>query len=83
MTDYATARASRALVRERFEALMGAPVATGVRPNPRGDGWAVTVNLTDSPPRQTHLPDMVDGVPVVVEVIGRVDALSNPGKKRR
>jgi len=35
-------------------------------------GYGVKVNLSERPPSGVQLPEEVDGVPVVVEIVGRI-----------
>lgn len=37
-----------------------------------GDGYGVKVNLETSPAADVDLPDKIDGVPVRVEVVGKI-----------
>jgi hypothetical protein len=63
------ARAAKGRALEVFGAL-GTVVGVGLT---RVDGgYGVKVNLESAPPAGTRLPDAVDGVPVRVEVVGRV-----------
>jgi hypothetical protein len=55
-----------------FQALV--PVV-GVGITRADHGYAVKVNLQAPPPEGTTLPDVVDGVPVRVEVVGAVRKL--------
>lgn len=79
---YSKARAGRTRIRSKFERLLGEHVAVGVTPNPRGDGWAVSVNLTNEPKTGQKIPSSVYGIPVVVEVVGTMEGLSARPKAR-
>lgn len=35
-------------------------------------GYGLKVNLREAPPRGVSLPDAIDGVPVRIEVVGRI-----------
>ena len=37
-----------------------------------GDGYGLKVNLAEAPPETVELPKDVDGVPVVVEIVGGI-----------
>ena len=37
-----------------------------------GDGYGLKVNLSEAPPETVELPTDVDGVPVVVEIVGGI-----------
>jgi len=39
-----------------------------------GEDWAVSVNLTQETPADHKLPERIQGVPVVVDVVGGVSA---------
>ena len=68
------ARAAKAKAVELFSAL--APVV-GVGITRIGEGYGLKVNLERKPP--TALPIEVDGVPVRVEVIGKIRKRQPPG----
>ena len=75
--SYQEARAGRAIVRAALEEKLGQRVAVGVMPNPQGDGWAVSANVQDHPLGDADLPTKVFDIPVVIEVVGRMDALGS------
>lgn len=50
------------------------PAVRGIGVARSGDGYAVKLNLAERSPRGLAVPDVVDGVPVVVEVVGRIAA---------
>ena len=66
----ADARAAKATLAAR---LAGEPVVVGVGVGRAPDGWAVRVALARPAP-ELALPSEVDGVPVVVAVVGRIRA---------
>jgi hypothetical protein len=37
-----------------------------------GDSYAVKVNLAEPPRAEALLPDLIDGVPIVYEVVGQI-----------
>lgn len=50
----------------------------GVGITRQGDSYAVQVNFEEAPEKNTELPTEIDGVPVVVRVIGHIRKLSHP-----
>ena len=44
----------------------------GIGITKQGDSYAVQVNFAESPEKQVSLPTDIDGVPVVVHVVGRI-----------
>jgi len=62
-----SARTAKAQVQARLSEVPG---IVGVGLTRKGSGYAVKVNLQDG--HQDLVPDSVAGVPVVVEVVGRV-----------
>jgi hypothetical protein len=63
------ARAAKGRALEVFQS-MGTVVGVGV--TRVGDGYGVKVNLEAEPATGAKLPADVDGVPVTVEVVGRL-----------
>ncbi len=63
------ARAAKALVLSR---VTGVPQVNGVGLIRVGEGYGVKINLAEPLEVGTELPEEVDGVPVVVEFIGRI-----------
>ncbi len=63
------ARAAKAAALTRFGHL---PILAGVGITAVPAGYGVKLNLSEQPPQDLHLPSEVDGVPMVVEVVGRV-----------
>lgn len=56
------------------------PHVTGVGIAPGAGGWSVKVNLDrDDDRTRRQVPARVDGVPVVVEVVGRCRSLTHVG----
>jgi hypothetical protein len=73
------ARAAKAAVRKAFAAM--APV-TGVGIAKLDGGYGVKVNLGAAPRRGVRLPSSVDGVPVKVEVTGKIRKRPQPAGKQ-
>lgn len=65
-----SARAAKQSVAELFAPLVGEEVAVGI--TRVDDGFGIKVNLTSEPSEDVQLPDEIVGVPVLVEVIGRI-----------
>jgi hypothetical protein len=63
-------RAAKGKAAEVFRALVG-EVAVGIAPAEKGL-YRLKVNLTDPPAKGVTLPDAIDGVPVQIEVVGRI-----------
>lgn len=63
----ARAAKPRALVEFRRKASV-----VGVGITRIGDGYGVKVNLEKSPAADVDLPEKIDGVPVCVEVVGKI-----------
>jgi hypothetical protein len=63
------ARAAKKRAEEVFSALA---TVVGVGVTRKNNGYAVKINLGAAAPAGTKLPENVDGVPVVVEVVGRL-----------
>jgi hypothetical protein len=61
------ARSAKAEARQR---LSGVPGVVGVGLTRQGEGYAVKVNLQDD--QRDLVPDELSGVPVVVEVVGKI-----------
>lgn len=64
------ARAAKPGVARVFAPLVGEEVAVGI--TRCDEGYALKVNLTSEPGRDVELPDEVEGVPVQVEVVGKI-----------
>lgn len=63
------ARAAKPHAKKLFESLLG-EVAIGI--TRIGDNYGLKVNLTQRPADSTELPTVVNGVPVLFEVTGRI-----------
>ncbi len=57
----------------------GCATVIGVGLTRIGDSYAVKVNMRDQPAGQAVLPDSIDGVAIVYEVVGRIERLSDDG----
>ena len=68
-TALASARAAKARAAEVF-AKFGEVVGVGL--TRIGDTYGVKVNLERPPQRPDAMPDQIDGVPVRVEIVGRI-----------
>ena len=63
------ARAAKSKALSAFAALA---VVNGIGITKVGDGYGLKVNLAEAPPETIQLPKDVDGVPVVVEIVGGI-----------
>ena len=68
-TDIARARAAKAAALAKFASLAE---VNGVGITRVGQGYGLKVNLAAQPAAGTELPAEIDGVPVVVEFVGRI-----------
>ena len=66
-----SARAAKQAAARIFGPLVGEEVAVGIT-RLADDGFCLKVNLTSEPAKGVELPDEVEGVPVQVEVVGRI-----------
>ena len=67
------ARAAKDKVLEHFKNI-GKVVGVGI--TRLNDDYAVKVNLSEAPAQGTVLPTEIDGVPIKVDVVGQIRALS-------
>lgn len=67
--DLERARGAKARVRS---VLPKSVKVNGVGITQVGDDYAVKVNLAERPRPGVSLPDKIDGVPIVMEVVGRI-----------
>ena len=59
--------------KERARSLLGGKASVvGIGLTRVGDGYGVKVNLGAPPAAGTDLPESIDGVPVLVEVVGPI-----------
>lgn len=65
------AREAKRQLAERFDAL---PQLRGIGVAVLDDGYGVKLNLSELPGDCT-IPSEIDGVPVVVEIVGRIEPL--------
>jgi hypothetical protein len=68
-TNIERARAAKDAVLAR---LGGLSQVNGVGITRVGQGYGVKVNLAEHPDPGTELPEEIDGVPVVTELVGRI-----------
>ena len=68
----ATLEQARAAKEKAFEVCSAVAKVVGVGIAPLEGGYAVKVNLEEPLPEGTLLPVSVDGVPIRVEVVGRI-----------
>ncbi len=66
-----SARAAKQRAAQVFVPLVGEEVAVGITCL-GDDRYALKVNLTSEPDKDVELPDEVEGVPVQVEVVGKI-----------
>lgn len=64
-------RAAKERAAQVFSLLVGAEVAVGITCL-GDDSFALNVNLTSEPDPDVELPTEVEGVPVQVEVVGKI-----------
>lgn len=72
MKEGVSLEAARAAKQKALTALEGRAEINGVGITRVGTGYGIKVNLSVAPPASSPLPQEVDGVPVVVEVVGRI-----------
>jgi hypothetical protein len=63
---------ARAAKSHALKILRAVPGLAGVGVTRVGQGYGVKVNLASAPKRSLDLPSEIDGVPVRLEVVGRV-----------
>jgi hypothetical protein len=66
-----SARAAKQRAAQVFLPLVGEEVAVGITRLDH-DHFCLKINLTSAPDRDVELPDEVEGVPVQVEVVGKI-----------
>ncbi len=66
-----SARAAKKRAAQIFVPLVGEEVAVGIT-RLGEDRFALKVNLTSEPGQDVELPDEIEGVPVQVEVVGKI-----------
>jgi hypothetical protein len=69
---------ARAAKKKAQQLLAGIPEVRGVGVGMRGGQYVVKVNVTRPPADAKAIPRDLDGVPVVVDVIGDIRALQEP-----
>lgn len=70
-SDLNRARAAKSAL---LESVGAHPAVRGVGVTRSGEGYAVKLNLAEPRPRGLKVPKAVMGVPVVVDVVGRIVA---------
>ena len=70
---------ARAAKRRLYELLPDSLQINGIGITWVGEDYAVKLNLDSAPPDGLDLPRAVDGVPVVVEVVGKIAKRPAPG----
>jgi len=68
-TTLEQARAAKKQAEAVFSAMA---TVVGVGVTRKDGGYAVKINLAAAPPTDTLLPESVDGVPIVSEIVGRL-----------
>ncbi len=66
-----SARAAKRRAAQVFVPLVGEEVAVGIT-RLDNDCFCLKINLTSAPDPDVELPDEVEGVPVQVEVVGKI-----------
>jgi hypothetical protein len=66
-----SARAAKKHAARVIASRVGEEVAVGITGSADA-GYSLKINLTTAPRRGVELPDEVDGVPVKVEVVGKI-----------
>jgi hypothetical protein len=69
-TDLKTAQAAKPKAFQVFQELAG-DVAVGIAPLDDGK-FGLKVNLTEAPKKGVKLPSEIEGVPVEVDVVGKI-----------
>ena len=72
MTDSASLSKVRAAKAEAFEVFSELADVVGVGIASVGSGYGLKINLKALPKSRVKLPTRVDGVPVIVEVVGTI-----------
>jgi len=70
---------ARAAKRRLRELLPGSLQVNGIGITQVGEDYAVKLNLAAAPADDVDLPRAVDGVPVIVEVVGKIVKRPAPG----
>lgn len=72
MKEGTSLEVARAAKQKALTAFEGLAEVNGVGITRVGSGYGIKVNLAATPPTDADLPDEVDGVPLVIEVVGRI-----------
>ncbi len=75
-----TIEAARAAKNKVMDLIAGVGQVNGVGITRVGDSYAVKINLSEQPAGGVQLPPEMDGVPIVVEVVGKISKRPLPGK---
>ena len=73
---------ARAAKHKVLQLTAGAEQVNGVGITRVGNSYAVKVNLADQPTDDFELPSEVDGVPVLVEVVGKISKRPDTGGRK-
>lgn len=73
--------AARAVKSRALSLFSGLGEVNGVGITRVGNGYGLKVNLSAPPREAVSLPDEIDGVPIVVEVVGRITKRPAQAKK--
>ncbi len=72
MGDSATLAKARAVKEKVAKIVEGDPSVSGIGVARVGDGYGVKVGVTGPTATVTGLPSDIDGVPVIVETVGKI-----------
>jgi hypothetical protein len=72
MSELIDLEKARAAKKKVLAILASVAEVNGVGITRVGQGYGVKINLAESPPAEVSLPEEVDGVPVVVELVGPI-----------
>lgn len=72
MVNRASIQLARSAKQRALELLGDLPGLVGIGLCKVGDGYGLKVNLEAAPPRRARVPKSIDGVPVNVQVVGRL-----------
>jgi hypothetical protein len=75
VTGKTTLEEARAAKQKAYEAFRACAKVAGVGISRIAGGYGVKVNLEEPAPEGVVLPDSIDGVPVRVEVVGKIRKL--------
>ncbi len=78
--DLVFARAAKKCAAQIFAPLVGEEVAVGI--TRVEDAFVLKVNLTSDPGEDVELPDEINGVPVQIEVVGKIRKRGSRNSRR-